>query len=90
MQDVAIDPPILSLLLRADPALPGQPADVFGMEARKLRRFLGGNPVWQGLYDSSVERLRFGPPARIEDGLLLGSRGQLILEIRRSKPRLFR
>ena len=31
MQNIAIDPPIPDLLLRADLALPGQPADVFGM-----------------------------------------------------------
>jgi hypothetical protein len=33
MQDIAIDPPIPALLLRADLAPRGLPADVFRMEA---------------------------------------------------------
>jgi hypothetical protein len=53
MQDVAIDPPIPALLLRADLALPGQPADVFRMKARKLCCLLGGDPVWQEFYPQS-------------------------------------
>ena len=46
MRDVAIDPPIPAHFLRADLALPGQPADVFRMEAGKFR-YLGGDAVWQ-------------------------------------------
>ena len=33
MEDVAIDPPIPALFLGTDLALPGQPADVFRIEA---------------------------------------------------------
>ena len=43
-----LDQAIPALFLRADLALTVQPADVFGMEARKLRCFLDGDPIWQG------------------------------------------